>query len=290
MVRNSIKNTIRDLAIDIAAEDQGLDAFEKKNWVPLEEFERARDAAEAGILPLMRSPTVSSVTREQKELMFQYLVLCFNTMRPPTRTETVELCVLQKMPQNPHGTDKNYIVVNDTEASVVINRDKAVSYMGPDILPIENRFLVQIIQWSMKFFPRAYLFSEYDDGQAAMGFKEYGRLLGLHWQPDRKVNYRIVRSAFVTAFYKKHPGLADRERLARFMRHQKQTAEQCYFKQEGPSHFKQEENPLKRREYYKDYYGKNKDKLRKKNELYWSLHKFDINRQRVATRDRPTQS
>lgn len=219
-IRTEIKHMTRDLCAAIAEHDAGLDEFEKRSWVPLSEFERARDELEPLALPLIKPSNTRALLPEQIELVLQFLVLAWNTYRPPNRTEMCELVVLRRLPADPHSSDVNFIVAAESEPMVVaINRDKVVHHLGRDLLPVENHYLIQLVLWSLRALPRRYLFCDPADCSLPMPLEVYNHLLGRAWAPERSVDYRIVRSAYVTAFYKRVESMAERERLAQKMRH-----------------------------------------------------------------------
>lgn len=78
-------------------------------------------------------------------------------------------------------------------------------------------------------YPRNFLFSLQHNPEKAMGNQCFDKLLASIW-PDKKVTVNVLRSAYVTAYYDRHPDIRARDSLAARMRHSRHTAEMSYYK------------------------------------------------------------
>lgn len=159
--------------------------------------------------------------------------------------------------------------------------------MGRAILPIESPELVETMALTLKAFPRVYLFSDLDTGLEPMPLALYNKCIGKYWAPDRVVDYKIIRSAYVTWFYEHNKGLVAKRELATSMRHHQKVAEMFYYKYDGAEHFNKSKNKTAKAEYNKLYYEKHRDMLKAKNRVYWTLNNFSINKGRVLKRSNP---
>lgn len=208
--------------IDKTAKETGkneLDEKEKINYRPYEYFKNILDNYE--------KPTT---LREH----YKYLLLSLLVLQPPVRTDFYSSAsLLQTLDRNNHKD--NYIYINrrgKVHAYYFINKDKASNYklysMDKSLSKIEikNEVLANLLNDSFKEYPRKYLFELNNKGVADTTLNKW--LQSVTGLPG--INFSMMRSIYITWFYKNNQLYNSREELARQMRHSQPTASKNYLK------------------------------------------------------------
>ena len=175
---------------------------------------------------------------QYKEHM-RFLILCLSTLQAPLRSDFyVSSRIIHALKDN-KGGEFNYVYINrkTKRCEYIVNDDKVSNSkyyrMHPELsrIPIEDDFLNELLLYSIESYPRTFLLQvswreEYD---VTINQNTY-----LNWlrkiTQSPLINQDMLRSSYVTEFYKTHLRLADREILARKMRHSVETAIRHYNK------------------------------------------------------------
>ena len=199
-------------------EKNELDDKEKENYREYDYF----------INILEELPETSNLKDHYKKLLLSLLIL-----QPPLRTSYYNTAkLLSSVKDNDKKT--NYIYLNrrgKPKAYYIVNKDKASNYkiysMDKTLNKIElSPELSLIINNSFIKYPRKYLF-ELDD-------KPVSDTTLLNWLRKitkiDKINFDMMRSVYITWFYKNNKTFGARETLSRQMRHSQPTASKNYLK------------------------------------------------------------
>jgi len=202
----------------IITEKNELDDKEKENYREYDYF----------INILEELPEPSNLKDHYKKLLLSLLIL-----QPPLRTSYYNTAkLLSAVKDNDKKT--NYIYLNrrgKPKAYYIVNKDKASNYkiysMDKTLNKIElSPELSLIINNSFIKYPRKYLF-ELDD-------KPVSDTTLLNWLRKitkiDKINFDMMRSVYITWFYKNNKTFGARETLSRQMRHSQPTASKNYLK------------------------------------------------------------
>ena len=202
----------------LITEKNELDDKEKENYREYDYF----------INILEELPEPSNLKDHYKKLLLSLLIL-----QPPLRTSYYNTAkLLSSVKDNDKKT--NYIYLNrrgKPKAYYIVNKDKASNYkiysMDKTLNKIElSPELSLIINNSFIKYPRKYLF-ELDD-------KPVSDTTLLNWLRKitkiDKINFDMMRSVYITWFYKNNKTFGARETLSRQMRHSQPTASKNYLK------------------------------------------------------------
>jgi hypothetical protein len=202
----------------LITEKNELDDKEKENYREYDYF--------INILETLPEP--SNLKDHYKKLLLSLLIL-----QPPLRTSYYNTAkLLSTVKDNDKKT--NYIYLNrrgKPKAYYIVNKDKASNYkiysMDKTLNKIElSPELSLIINNSFIKYPRKYLF-ELDD-------KPVSDTTLLNWLRKitkiDKINFDMMRSVYITWFYKNNKTFGARETLSRQMRHSQPTASKNYLK------------------------------------------------------------
>ena len=196
-----------------------LDENEKVNYRPYEYFKNIIDNHE--------KPTT---LKEH----YKYLLLSMLVLQPPVRTDFYSTAsLLETLDRNNHKD--NYIYINrrgKIHAYYFINKDKASKYklyaMDKSLSKIEikNEVLAILLSDSFRDFPRKYLFELNKKAVADTTLNKWLQsITGL-----QGINFSMMRSIYITWFYKHNQLFNSRDELARQMRHSQATASKNYLK------------------------------------------------------------
>lgn len=162
----------------------------------------------------------------------QKLLLQLTTMQPPLRNDFYASCKIATKKADLNSTDNFlYWDKRHNKMRYIVNHDKVTnraqiykteSYKNIDIIDPE---LKKILKDSFTNRPRTYLFENGSNCQ----YTNDTIYLMLLYRPF-KLNFDVLRSAYVTDFYNKNDSYASRKELARMMRHDQMTAHQKYAK------------------------------------------------------------
>jgi len=218
------------------------------------------------------------------------------------------LIVKMKKDKVPRNDGQNYLWNHDDKYTIIINQDK-VSHQykkGGTIkyrlgkIDIESKTLTNIIDESLKTFPRKYILSLLTNRNNPLGKQNFERILNEIFEPEgKKVTVDILRSVYITHFYESNPTLLQREKLAKQMRNSVSVQEKSYRKiikpkedeveevEEGPKIKKKSQSePTKKKyfnlkEYMKEYRGKNHKKIDAYNKEYVEKNRDKVYRNKI---------
>lgn len=165
---------------------------------------------------------------------YQYLLLSLLVLQPPLRTSYYNSTQLLETLDRNNGKD-NYIYLNrrgKIHAFYIVNTDKASNYklykMDKSLSKIQiiNDDLAKLINDSFIKYPRRYLF-EIKNKPVTEGtlLKWLRNITGID-----KINIDMMRSIYITWFYKHNKTYGARDNLSRQMRHSQATASKNYLK------------------------------------------------------------
>ena len=231
------------------------------------------------------------------KLNLSHLLLSLYTYQPPLRQDWKDVLITEKKP--PVNTDQNYLWKQKNGKYILfLNHDKVTHAYGKAQLELPAE-LNRIIDISLEMFPRKYVLSLIKNGEKPAGKQNFERLLNEAFAP-RKVSIDLLRSAYIIEKYKnKKMSLAQKEELAKKMRHSTSTAEENYNKinvdceneapavQPLPPMQKIEVPPpepkkyFNLKEYMRKYREEHKEELKQKRAEYYAKNKEKILRQKI---------
>lgn len=159
---------------------------------------------------------------------YKYLLLTLLVKQPPLRPDFYRSA---KIINNIDKDDNinNFIYINrrgSLKAYYIINKDKVSNYklynMKPNLKKIEiiDDDVIKLLDYSFKTFPRRYLFE--------INGKQISYDTILKWLRNitkvNNINFDIMRSSYITWFYKNKSNYSDKNKLAKQMRHTVKTA------------------------------------------------------------------
>ena len=164
----------------------------------------------------------------------QYLLLSMLVLQPPIRTSFYSSA---KFITKEESNDKinNYIQFNrrgKTKAYYIVNKDKVSNTklyaMNKKLSKIEliNDKLAQMLYDSFVKYPRKYLFENASKKISDNTVLEWLRII----TKVDKINIDIMRSSYITTFYKNNKTYKERNDLSKQMRHSITTAQKNYNK------------------------------------------------------------
>ena len=209
-------------AIDRTTSQNELDDKEKENYREYDYFKNILD----------NTPTDAPTIREHYKKLF----LACQILHPPIRTSFFTTAsLLDKLADNNH--ENNFVYINRRGKGTVdfiINDDKASNYKTYkknkqlNVIKVEDPVLVKMIIDSFKTYPRTYLFENmqtnepYGDNALLKLLREITKL------PN--ITNQIMRSIYITWFYKHNQTYEQKDKLAKQMRHSVNTAGKNYLK------------------------------------------------------------
>ena len=165
---------------------------------------------------------------------YSYLLLSLLVLQPPLRTSFYSSAFLLETLDRNNGKD-NYIYLNrrgKVHAYYFVNKDKASNYklykMDKNLSKIQimDDNLAELINDSFIKYPRKYLFE--------INKKAVSEATLLKWLRNitgiDKINFDMMRSIYITNFYKHNKTYGKRDELSRHMRHSQATASKNYLK------------------------------------------------------------
>lgn len=165
---------------------------------------------------------------------YEYLLLSLLILQPPLRTSFYNSAkLLQTLDAN--NKKDNYIYLNrrgKVHAYYFVNNDKAINYklykMDKNLsrILIEDDKLSNLINDSFTKYPRSYLF---EMNKKPISQTTLLRMLRNITKVDG-LTFDIMRSSYITWFYKNNKQYGKRDDLSRRMRHSQATASKNYLK------------------------------------------------------------
>ena len=166
---------------------------------------------------------------------YKHLLLSMLVLQPPLRTNFYSSAsLLETLDRNDHKN--NYIYIyrrGKVHAYYFVNKDKASKYkiysMDKSLSKIEifNDELAKMLSDSFRDYPRKYLFENKNK-------KPVGDSTLNAWLRDISglpaINFDMMRSIYITWFYKNNKTFGPREKLSLMMRHSQGTASKNYLK------------------------------------------------------------
>jgi hypothetical protein len=203
-----------------------LDEKEKENWREYEYF-----------LEILKN--IDAKTILTKADHYKYLLLNLLIKQPPIRTTfyTTAKFIIREQDNNKKD---NYIYFNrqgKVKAYIIVNQDKASNYKlyntnkSLSKIQIQNDNLALLLYDSYIKYPRTYLF-EKEKQQPISSNTLLSWLRKITKVP--LINIDIMRSSYITHFYKVNPTYRARNKLAKEMRHSTNTAQRNYNKVLNP--------------------------------------------------------
>lgn len=197
-----------------------LDAKEKDNIQPFDYF-----------VNILNNIKIEDIKTKQKH--YEHLILALLVLQPPVRTSFYTSAIITTT-MNKLDDKNNYIYIKPDQVFYIINKDKVSNtkkYKTKNelsFIDITDKKLIDLLNDSISKYPRNYLF-ENDSNQKGIKdetFLKYLRNITL----IRQINIDMMRSIYITHYYKYHKTYKAREELALKMRHSIQTASKNYLK------------------------------------------------------------
>ena len=158
----------------------------------------------------------------------QYLLLSLLIYQPPLRTSYYSSCKIIRSKKN-NDKINNFILLSKrgkNSVRYIINKDKASNYktfnMNKNLskIIIEDNDLIELLHYSYEQYPRLYLFEKNNN---KLSDQQLLKLLRRITNID-KININMMRSIYVTQFYKSNINYNSKIQLANKMRHSPETA------------------------------------------------------------------
>jgi len=205
------------------------------------------------------------------------LLLGLLILQPPLRTDFYLSCKIINNIYLNNGVD-NYLLINNNECYYIVNQDKVSKHTNKNkIIHITNNKLINLLKHSLKLYPRSRLIETAKGGKLTEEqlLKIIRKATG---QPQITVS--MLRSNYITWYYKHNSSLKAREKLAEQMRHTSSTAHLNYHK-EQPTETSEELKQMKQKMniFFED----------KNNELLFRKQKRDILRTLLKNGNEPTE-
>jgi len=164
-------------------------------------------------------------SREYKDNQDLLLLSCYSLI-PPNRAEIIDLIYITDMKDNDLVND--FIYVNKKEVKFILNREK--KRHKPIMINIEGH-LNFLIRESFELFPRAYLFTDYNDMMKPVNYDMiYKRFRSLFKETGKRVSINSLRSSYLSYMNKKGISIKDKKVIASAMRTSKEMIDINYVK------------------------------------------------------------
>ena len=198
-----------------------LDEKEKDNYRPIEYLNNC--------LELHESQANDNIKEHYKHLLLMMLI-----KQPPLRTSFYTTAKLLRLYTDNNKND-NYIYITrkgKLKIYYIVNKDKASNYKLYNInkslskIKVEDNELETFIYNSFVLYPRLYLFEINKKPISENTILKYLREI----TNTPLINIDMLRSAYITNFYKNNMTFNEREALSHKMRHSQATASKNYLK------------------------------------------------------------
>lgn len=166
-----------------------------------------------------------------KTLKTHYLKLLLGLLilQPPLRTDFYISCKIINNIYLNNGVN-NYLLINDKDCYYIVNQDKVTKHTNkPKIIHISNLKLINLLKQSIKLYPRERLFENSKGGKLT---EEQILKLLRKATAQPQITVSMLRSNYITWYYKNNSSLKAREKLAEQMRHTSSTAHLNYHKEQ----------------------------------------------------------
>ena len=202
---------------DIKESENKRDDKEKNNYISMYELKQ-------------KIFLIKELHQESTEQHFKYLLLNLITLQPPLRANFYYTAKFIKSQHEDDGKN-NFILLENGNGYYIVNSDKVSNNkyykQNQHLKKIQlDHDLTNILIESLEFLKRNYLF-EYNNRPFTS--KKLLNLLRTATGKD-KINFNMLRSIFITHYYKKNKSLKDAATLAAKMRHSTNTARKNYYK------------------------------------------------------------
>ena len=153
----------------------------------------------------------------------QFLLLSLLVYQPPLRTSFYSSCKI--IHSSKHNDKINNFILIKSSIKYIINKDKASNYKNFENkslskININNEKLDQLLRYSINKYPRIYLFErngiKLSDAQILCILRKISNI--------DKITINMMRSIYVTQFYKSNINYNSKIELANQMRHSAETA------------------------------------------------------------------
>lgn len=277
----SAKSTEYDNKAKEHSKEQVFDEHEQQNWVSQDTIVKTRDGYK---------------NYQNIKDMFAYLILSLYTYQPPIRSDYANMQLFKGSVEKVPEDKQNYFVRDKGGYTIIINQDKVSGRKkGTEIQLTED--LTDIIDNSLKFYPRTYLLSQQRDPNKPLNYRALINILYQVFYPKRP-GIDVLRSSYITNFYASNPNLKAREAVANLMRHSVNTQDREYYKPKAIAKpVKLSDLPVEpvelktlakqpgwnQKSYMQQYYKEHKNDIGKQQETYYKNNSFDILRKRLLS-------
>jgi len=215
---------------------QDVNQQERKSELTGNEIDNWKTQEE--ILKILNDIPLDSITNYNR-----FLLLALTTQQPPLRKNFYATVKFLIDPKKNDGVS-NYVVIETKPKSCyyIVNNDKVSKHekfqdSEHTEIPIENKDLINLLHNSYDQKKREYVFES--DNNKPYSINTISALL---LERPFNLNFNILRSSYITAFYKKNIYPQEREDLAIKMRHSKEISEKSYLKRDPLKDRKESQN------------------------------------------------
>lgn len=153
------------------------------------------------------------------------LVSCYSLI-PPNRAEIIDLIYITDMKDNDLTND--FVYVKGNEVKFILNREKKKH--KAITINIEGH-LNYLIRQSFELFPRAYLFTDYNDMMKPVNYDMiYKRFRNIFKETGKRVSINSLRSSYLSHMNKQGMSIKDKKVIAETMRTSRGMIENNYVK------------------------------------------------------------
>lgn len=188
---------------------------EKKNW-----------RTQGEILEILNNMQIDNMTDYNR-----FLLLLMTTHQPPLRKSFYHNLEFLFDSRKNDGKN-NYLLIQKTplKAYYIVNEDKVSKYEkfnddDSKYIEVDNKDLIKLLLSSYEKKPRTYIFEKENGTPYTLG--SFSKVM---LEEPYNLNFNILRSSYITAFYKDNQYTKERSDLARKMRHAMSRAEVNYLK------------------------------------------------------------
>lgn len=158
---------------------------------------------------------------EDKLNNLTYLVYALYTKAPPLRSEYANMEILDEKPDGAF----NALINQPKDMYFYVNKDKVSNYHKPLYSKLSDELAFDI-KLSLAMFPRKYLLQDYKN-ENPISTKKLSRMIQ---SVKSHLTIPLLRSAYISNFYKSNPSEKLKDELAKNMRHSKEIAQMSYKK------------------------------------------------------------
>jgi hypothetical protein len=269
-----------DLNNVIINREVGNNVIKKDNYIGFEEILKIREELEKEFRKKLSERTKND--KEVKRLHYYMLLLSAYTLTSPTRLEVMTLKVVVEREEMKEESIDYVYIPKEGDAEYVLNGrkkgHKSISYVvGFD--ERETRKLSDILRETIKLYPREWLFPRMSDWRERATTQTISKYLGEILE-EKKITVNMVRSSYASWRHNNNLDFNSLQDDAVRQRNTVKTQLQHYRKKEEKGEEKGKITEVKvnikgggrgfdRKEYGKNYYEENKERINEKNRERW---------------------